>query len=281
MGEVRAEEESEAAGSPSVVRPRFAPELPTWYATRGRHELPWRDSRDRWEILVAEVMLCQTQVGRVAPAWREFIQRFPTPAAAAGAPAGELIETWGRLGYPRRALWLHEAAKQVASTGWPEDLTALRGVGQWVARAVGAQVDDEDSVGVDVNTRRLAQRTQGRLLSASEITEVLDHLGEPLAGRHRLWALLDLAAQVCTPRAPACSRCPLRSQCATRGELARERPRAQKPYEGSLRQRRGVVLALLREHAGEVVAEPSDQEAVESLVRDGLVVRSAHGVSLP
>src|SRR5579885_3139210 len=107
-----------------------APSLARWYATNGRHALPWRATRDRWAELVAEVMLQQTQVARVEPVWHGFMQQFPDVHTAAAAGPGALIAAWGRLGYPRRARRLWEAAVYVVERGWPDDLTLLPGVGR-------------------------------------------------------------------------------------------------------------------------------------------------------
>ena len=104
-----------------------------WYQDHGRHDLAWRQTRDRWAVLVSEVMLAQTQVGRVAAVWPSFMERFPTPGAMAASSPGDVIVAWGNLGYPRRARRLWEAAGIVAATGWPDDLAALPGVGRYTA----------------------------------------------------------------------------------------------------------------------------------------------------
>ena len=88
--------------------------LARWYDEHGRHDLPWRSTRDRWAILVSEVMLHQTQVPRVAAVFDGFLRRFPTPDAMAAAGPGAVIEAWGRLGYPRRARRLYDAAVVIA-----------------------------------------------------------------------------------------------------------------------------------------------------------------------
>src|SRR4051794_9445395 len=102
----------------------------TWYAEHGR-DLPWRETRDPYAILVSEVMLQQTQVSRVVERWRPWLDRWPTAAALAAAPTAELLREWVGLGYNRRALWLQRACAQVAANGWPEDLTTLPGVGKY------------------------------------------------------------------------------------------------------------------------------------------------------
>lgn len=246
-------------------------EITAWYARHGRHDLPWRRTRDPWAVLVSEVMLHQTQVPRVEAAWPRFFALFPNPAAMAVAGPGAVIRAWGTLGYPRRARRLWEAAAVITARGWPHDLTSLPGVGRYTARAVAAQCDDIDLAAVEVNGRRVAERVVGRALSDRDAEGVLVDVGAPLRGRDRLLALMDVGAIVCRPREPRCDECPLRRQCATRGARDGERGSRQAQYEGSFRQRRGQVMALLR--AGEHVAARSlDADALTSLVDDGLAV---------
>lgn len=242
--------------------------LPTWYARRGRHDLAWRQTRDRWLVLVSEVMLHQTQVARVAAAWPEFAARFPDPQTMAEAGPAAVIRAWGRLGYPRRARRLHDAAVIIARDGWPDDLRALPGVGRYTAAAVLAQADDIDVPAVDVNIRRVAQRVEGRVLSDRDAEEATIGVGTPLRGRDRLLALMDVGALVCRPRDPRCDECPLRTRCASRAPLADEGRRRPTPFRGSFRERRGRVMASLRD--GPVPAASLDAAALDSLVADGL-----------
>ena len=242
--------------------------LAQWYATHGRHSLPWRATRDRWAVLVAEVMLQQTQVARVEQMWAPFLARFPDPQTAAAAGAGALIAAWDRLGYPRRARRLWEVAVRVAAHGWPEDLTELPGVGRYTAGAVAAEADDADTIALDTNVRRVVERVAGRRLGARDADDATRRLGGALSGRDRLLALMDLGALVCTKRNPKCAQCPLRSSCATRGVLADERASRQPPFAGSFRQRRGQVLATLRTAPTSV--DQLDADALASLVDDGL-----------
>lgn len=248
--------------------------LPTWYARHGRHDLVWRRTRDRWAILTSEVMLHQTQVARAEVAWPEFLARFPTPAAMVAAGPAAVIRAWGRLGYPRRARHLYDAAVVITRDGWPADLRVLPGVGRYTAAAVVAQADDADVAAVDVNIRRVVQRVRGRLLSDTDAESSMVAVGAPLRGRDRLLALMDVGAMVCTPRMPRCDVCPLWSRCATRGPLDGEVRRRQAPFKGSFRERRGRVMAALRD--GPVPVADLDAEALDSLVADGLA-RVARG----
>ncbi len=253
--------------------------LARWYEAHGRHDLPWRSTRDRWAILVSEVMLHQTQAPRVAAVFDGFLRRFPTPGAMAAAGPGAVIEAWGRLGYPRRARRLYDAAVVIAERGWPDDLRELPGVGRYTAAALLAQADDADLPAVEVNVRRVVERVTGERLSERVAEAASVRVGRPLRGRDRLLALMDVGAMLCRPRAPRCEECPVRRRCATRGPLpdeARPRPAA---FAGSFRQRRGLVMARLR--AGPAPATELDADALASLVEDGLAVVARGCASLP
>jgi len=224
-------------------------------------------------------MLHQTQVSRVAAAWPGFIARFPDPGVMAAAGPGAVIAAWGRLGYPRRARRLWEAAVVITARGWPDDLTDLPGVGRYTAGAVAAQADDADVVAVDVNIRRVVERIAGRRLTPREAEASALELGGPLGGRDRLLALMDLGSLVCRPRDPRCDECPLAPQCTAHGPVNGERRTRQARFEGSFRQRRGRVLAQLR--AGPAAAGALDADALASLVADGLAAVHGTMASLP
>jgi A/G-specific adenine glycosylase len=253
--------------------------LESWYRDHGRHELPWRATRDRWAVLVSEVMLHQTQASRAEAAWPTFIAEFPTPAAMAAAGPGDVIRAWGRLGYPRRARRLWDAACHITRDGWPDELTDLPGVGRYTAGALRAQADDADVVAVDVNIRRVVERVVGRRLNIRDTEAEMVRVGAPLRGRDRLLALMDVGAVLCRPADPRCGACPLRRRCRTKGSLP-PTPRARPaPFDGSFRQRRGTVLARLR--AGPTPVSLLDRDALESLRRDGLAVTDDTTARLP
>jgi A/G-specific adenine glycosylase len=230
--------------------------LLAWFAEHGR-DLPWRRTRDPYAILVSEVMSQQTQVERVVPRWRRWLERWPSVETLAAAPAGEVIREWQGLGYNRRALSLHRAAQHVATHGWPYDLTELPGVGRYTADAVACFAFGRAVLPVDVNVRRVSQRTGDSF--------------SPAAAQ----ALMDLGKTVCLARVPRCGVCPLGQTCPSRGRRF-EPSRRQGPFEGSFRQRRAAALRLVV--AG---SQPQDVEAVASLERDGLVRLDGNGVSLP
>jgi A/G-specific adenine glycosylase len=234
-------------------------ELLDWYRRRGR-ALPWRRTRDPYAILVSEVMAQQTQVERVVPRWQRWLERWPTVEALAAASPADVIREWQGLGYNRRALNLHRAARQVAAHGWPADLTELPGVGRYTADAVACFAFGHDVLPVDVNVRRVVERT-GLAFRASDAQ-----------------ALMDLGATVCLARIPRCEACPLAERCPSRGQQF-EPLRKQGPFEGSFRQRRAATLRLVA--ATEQPVDALDMEAVASLARDGLVRVEAGTVSLP
>jgi len=230
--------------------------LLAWFAEHGR-DLPWRKTSDPYAILVSEVMSQQTQVERVVSRWQRWLERWPTVEELAAAPVADVIREWQGLGYNRRALALHRAAQQIAADGWPDDLTELQGVGRYTADAVSSFAFGRPVLPVDVNVRRVAERTQ--------------HDFSPAAAQ----ALMDLGKTVCLARVPRCSVCPLAAACPSRG-LRFEPSRKQGPFEGSFRQRRADVLRAVL--AG---SQPTDAEAVASLARDGLVQVDGGAVSLP
>jgi A/G-specific adenine glycosylase len=231
--------------------------LLAWYAENGR-DLPWRRTRDPYAILVSEIMLQQTQVARVVPRWEDWLARWPTVEALSAASPADVIRAWQGLGYNRRAVNLHRAARVVAGRGWPDDLTELPGVGRYTADAVGLFAFGRPVLPVDVNIRRVLERTGAGFAPASA------------------QALMDLGATVCLARVPRCGECPLAGACPSR-DRRYEPARKQGPFEGSFRQRRAAALRLVAAGAGIV----EDAEAVASLERDGLVRVAGGRVSLP
>ena len=233
--------------------------LLAWFGEHGR-DLPWRRTRDPYAILVSEVMLQQTQVARVVPRWEEWMRRWPTAVALAAAAPADVIVAWQGLGYNRRALNLHRAARAVAERGWPDDLTELPGVGRYTADAVRAFAFGEPVLPVDTNVRRVQERT-GHAFGAA-------------CGQ----ALMDLGATVCLARVPRCDACPLASGCPSRGRRY-EPLRRQSRFEGSFRQRRAAALRTVA--SGPTAREVLDAAAVDALAADGLVELDGGLVRLP
>ena len=220
--------------------------LLAWFAENER-DLPWRRTRDPYAVLVSEVMLQQTQAARVVPRFVAWLERWPMIEALAAAPTADVLREWQGLGYNRRALNLQRAAREVTANGWPDDLTTLPGVGRYTADAVACFAFGRPVLPVDVNIRRVLERTGASF----------DHTCAQ--------ALMDLGATVCIARVPRCGECPLADECRSRGRRF-EPERKQGRFEGSFRQRRGAALRALLEGA-----DPGDEEAVAALARDGLV----------
>ncbi len=286
--------------------PDLATPLITWYAGNFR-DLPWRrPGFSPWGVLVSEFMLQQTPVTRVIPHLEAWLGRWPTPAALAAAPPAEALRQWDNLGYPRRALRLHQAAVQIRDRfdgvvpRDVDDLLGLSGVGDYTARAVAVFAYRERHPVVDTNTRRiLARAVDGRSQPGPASRRDLDAMAALLpadpdeaAGFNA--ATMELGALVCTSRAPRCPTCPLRDECRWHGlghpDTGDDRPR-QATYEGSDRQARGVVLKALRSSPqgslpiAEVAPNWPDatqrERAIASLVADGLASRSGTFLHLP
>jgi A/G-specific adenine glycosylase len=264
----------------TVSRRAFNDRLSRWHETR-RRPLLIRDATDPWQVLVAEVMSQQTGIERVGPAWRRFVDRWPTPAALADAGTHELLAAWAGLGYNRRALALRECACTiVASHGGrvPStvvELEALPGIGPYTARAVAATAYGVPVAALDVNVRRVVSRVLGVAPSSAGLQEAADGLVSRSQPRRWLDAVMDLASGTCTPRAPACASCPLAGLCASRGLAVAVEPKGGDPvpFPKTTRWLRGrLVAAVTAVPAGRWVALPEqmgdhDSEAIVAAVR--------------
>lgn len=291
--------------------PGIADALNAWFVREAR-DLPWRRAEATpWAILVSEFMLQQTQVDRVLPRYLAWVERWPRPSALAAAEPGDAVRAWDRLGYPRRALWLHRAAVEIADRHddeVPRDvdpLLALTGVGPYTARAVATFAYGERHPVVDTNTRRvIARAVHGRaaagMPAAGDLADMAALLPEdPAAAAVFNAAAMELGAVVCTARAPRCDDCPIAAWCEWRGagypdNAPEKRPR-QAAFAGSDRQVRGRIMALLRGAAEPVpvsaaleaaadggLADPGQaRRAYDSLVSDGLAVEFEGSLRLP
>ncbi len=273
-----------------------------WYDAHAR-DLPWRSTTATpWSVMVSEFMLQQTPVVRVLPVHEAWLTRWPTPAALAAEPSGEAVRAWGRLGYPRRALRLHAAAAAIVERHGGEvpasydDLRALPGVGDYTAAAIAVFAHTRRHAVLDTNVRRVLGRVLGgREFPPASVTRaerdraaaVLPE--DPPTAATWSVAVMELGALVCTAQRPRCADCPLADRCAWRaaGYPAYDGPpRRGQTYDGTDRQCRGRLLAVLRDAPGDVPAERLDAawpdaaqrtRCLASLVADGLARTTSAG----
>lgn len=290
-----------------------------WYAANAR-KLPWREPETTaWGVLVSEVMLQQTQVSRVWEPWLAWMQRWPGPAELAAAEASDVLIMWGRLGYPRRALRLHETAKAVVEQHdgqLPADpglLRQLPGIGEYTAAAVSSFAFGIPEVVIDTNVRRVHARIfTGAGAAAPSLTAAERHLAKHLmpdasteqgVADANTWnvATMELGALICTARAPKCEDCPVLAQCAwvAAGKPEPDVVAKTQSWNGSDRQVRGAIMGVLRAQGaidvgrlrttveatgrlGRHVPESAQWDrAVTGLVNDGLAVLSEDLLTLP
>ncbi len=279
----------------------YEKEIISWFK-KNKRDLPWRNT-DAWGVLVSEIMLQQTPVQRVLPVYNEWMKRWPTPARLAQATPAEVITAWGRLGYPRRALRLHECAKVITTQlngEIPEtesELRRLPGIGEYTAAAMVAFAFEGSSLVLDINIRRLFSRlyrgeeAPTAAPTKSERVEYMQYV--PKKNAH-LWAAstMELGALICTAKNPLCGRCPVADQCQWRSldYPATDRIKRTQTWHGTDRQCRGRIVQALRDNAQLKKSElhllwdvPSQVEkAILTLLDDGLIEeRRKNTYSLP
>jgi A/G-specific adenine glycosylase len=279
----------------------FEKEIISWFK-KNKRDLPWRKT-DAWGVLVSEFMLQQTPVNRVLPVYQEWMKRWPTAAVLAAATPAEVITAWGRLGYPRRALRLHECAKVIThelSGKIPEDENELRklpGIGEYTAAAMAAFAFNKRSLVLDINIRRLFARLfDGVEVPSQSSTKSEKSRYEALIPKKdaHIWAAatMELGAIICTSQSPKCGICPVAHGCTWR---SLDYPKSDvvkrtQTWHGTDRQCRGTIVQALRDN--EVLTKnqisqlwdvPSQLEkAILTLLDDGLIeVRGKNKFSLP
>ena len=276
---------------------RIALALLAWYE-QARRDLPWRSPRtSAWGVYVSEIMAQQTQVERVVPIWRAWMKRWPNAAALAAAKPADVLRAWDRLGYPRRALWMHQAATKIVNEHGgrvPRDEAALRslpGVGEYTAGAILAFAFKQRALVLDVNVRRVHARIFfGTESPAASITNAEREHHENFLPQDNdtastlAQAVMEFGALVCTAKNPACDTCPLRKQCAwaKAGFPSSATPKRKQPkFDGTDRQCRGALMRVLRDADGPVAHSQLEaawadalqrERCLDGLVADGLVV---------
>jgi A/G-specific adenine glycosylase len=279
----------------------FEKEIITWFK-KNKRDLPWRKT-DAWGVLVSEFMLQQTPVNRVLPVYQEWMKRWPTAAKLAAASPADVITAWCRLGYPRRALRLHECAKVITnelSGKIPEDEAELRklpGIGEYTAAAMTAFAFKQRSLVLDINIRRLFARLfDGVEIPTQSATKFEKSRYEELIPKKEphLWAAatMELGAIICIAQSPKCGICPVAADCTWRSldYPKSDRVKRTQTWHGTDRQCRGTIVQALREN--EVLTKnqisqlwdvPSQLEkAILTLLDDGLIEsRGKNKFSLP
>ncbi len=246
------------------------------YDQAGRHNLPWRKTRDPYKILVSEIMLQQTQVDRVTPKYLAFVKRFPNVASLAAAPFAEVLGLWSGLGYNRRALFLHRAAKAVVADfegTMPKDresLLSLPGVGPYTASAVATFAYDHPQVFIETNIRSVFIHAFFPNDGAVSDRDILVYIERALPADHFrqwYWALMDYGAYI--------------KKAFGNPSRKSAHHAKQSPFEGSLRKIRGALIRTItkrrRMSREELIATCGQEErarvelALSGLEKDGLV----------
>ena len=261
-----------------------------WFA-KNKRELPWR-STSPWGVMMSEFMLQQTPVARVLPKWSEWMARWPTPAELAIATPAQVITAWGRLGYPRRALRLHESAKIIArdfNNEVPESeevLRSLPGIGDYTAAAISAFAFGANTLVMDVNIRRVLVRVldgKEHPTSSPTVRERESRLAILPHQNADNWAAatMELGALICTSKNPSCNDCPVISQCRWRknGYPQSELVRKSQDWHGTDRKCRGTIVQALRENESLTLSaikklwpeESQVEKALETLLEDYLI----------
>ena len=234
-------------------------EVLAWFKENQR-DLPWRKSTP-WGVMMSEFMLQQTPVNRVLPIWKEWITRWPTPEDLASVKKSDVLKAWGRLGYPRRAIRLHEAATIIARDynnkvpATLEELRLLPGVGEYTAAAIVAFAHKKRSLVLDVNIRRFYARVlDGQEFPSLHITnhERQSRIALIPDDAHT-WAAatMELGALICTASKPLCESCPISSLCLWRANgypPSEIKKKSAQKWHGTDRQCRGVIIEHLRGH---------------------------------
>ena len=261
-----------------------------WFA-KNKRELPWRATTP-WGVMVSEFMLQQTPVARVLPKWIEWMERWPTPAELSKATPAQVITAWGRLGYPRRALRLHESAKIIARDfenevpDSEEVLRSLPGIGDYTAAAISAFAFGANTLVMDVNIRRVLVRVldgKEHPTSSPTVRERESRLAILPRRNADNWAAatMELGALICTSKNPSCNDCPIISQCKWRknGYPQSELVRKSQDWHGTDRKCRGTIVQALRENESLTASaikklwpdESQVEKALETLLADNLI----------
>ena len=247
-----------------------------YWKEHGRHDLPWRKTKDPYRVIVSEVMLQQTQVPRVIEKYKEFLKKFPTVRALAKASLSDVLKVWSGLGYNRRGKYLHDAAKEIVVVRNIKEALAshLPGVGPYTRAAVRVFAYNEPDILIETNIRTAfihhfyASVLQKTSIADTEILPLAAKAAEGQDPREWHWALMDYGAYL--------------KRTGVRNNSRSAHYTKQSKFEGSLRQVRGAILREL--HKGPLEAKPTRrrlvgfgrkhaEKALAGLARDGLIVK--------
>ena len=272
-----------AARTVAGVRTR----LFAWWTAHGRTDLAFRRSRDPWPVLVAEVMLQQTQASRIHDRFDAFLARFPSAEAMAGAPPAAVLAAWSGLGYNRRALALHRTARRIAAEGWPMTVAGfedLPGIGPYSARAIVSIALGHPVGVVDTNVRRwLVRRFAVDPGDRAGLQELADRLATAPGGDPGSWthATMEFGARICIARRPRCAECPIARGCPSRDRAVRVPVARQNPATAHMRAERGVLLRNLASAPNHRLPSGTANHAIaDALIADGLVHRQGRALVL-
>ena len=277
-----------------TATPSFCARVVRWQRAHGRSGLPWQQSRDAYRVWLSEIMLQQTQVATVIPYYARFLERFPDVHALAAAPVDDVLALWSGLGYYARARNLHRAACEVVARfggDFPRDfesLASLPGIGRSTAAAIAAFSSGERRAILDGNVKRVIARHAG-IGGDPSSAKVLARLWQEAEARMPerdieayTQGMMDLGADVCAPKKPACLVCPVNEDCVARIESRVDELPGRRARKPSPRREVAMLVVLSR---GEVLLEkrpmtgiwgglwslpefPVESEAVEACRRD-------------
>jgi A/G-specific adenine glycosylase len=260
-----------------------------WYK-KNKRDLPWRKTTP-WGVLLSEYMLQQTPVSRALPIWNEWIKRWPTPRHLSKAKRSDVIKAWGSLGYPTRALRLHQAATNIATDyknkvpDTLENLRKLPGIGEYTAAAIYSFAFNKRALVLDINIRRLFIRAiDGKEHPPLHITNSEREAREKLIPKDAALfaaATMELGALICTSKNPKCDQCPIKNKCEWRKQNYPRSPIKKKTqtWHGTNRQCRGTILKHLRTNQFATHSELSKlwkkksqfEESLTALINEGFI----------
>lgn len=260
---------------------RFLHRLFKYYDEHGRHDLPWRQTTDPYRIIVSELMLQQTQVGRVIPKYRTFLAQFPDVNSLATASLGEVLIAWQGLGYNRRAQYLWRAARQARAEFYgqfpdsQEGLLSLPGIGKNTAGAILAYAYNQPALFVETNIRTVIIHhffTDRSDVSDTEILHILGQLQQDASPRIFYWAMMDYGTYL--------------KQSAGNNISRSKHYVRQTTFVGSRRQLRGAVIRNLSSCPQpeakllEIIADDRLPGVLNDLIQEGLIIRRGKQLKL-